>query len=155
MFSLIYILDVFFFVCLFWKIKIIIIKPYRASHFSSKLWEVFETFEKKNIYFILFVYLVNFLNMNTLWTSCSLYETQFHSVPFHPINPSPSHPIPFYSIFTFLFYSILWLVKIIIVQPSISKLQRTVIQTSYVRGNRQAAVILYICCSSFFFFSLG
>ena len=115
-----------------------------------------KTFEKKNIYFILFVYLVNFLNMNTLWTSCSLYETQFHSVPFHPINPSPSHPIPFYSIFTFLFYSILWLVKIIIVQPSISKLQRTVMQTSYALGNRQAAVILYICCSPvFFFFSVN
>ena len=108
MFSLIYILDVFFFVCLFWKIKIIIIKPYRASYFSSKWWEVLKSLKKKNIYFILFDYLVYFLNMTTLWTSCSLYETQFHSLPFHPINPIPSHPIPFYSIFTFLFYSFLF-----------------------------------------------
>ena len=91
MFSLIYILDVFLFVCLFWKIKIIIKKPYRASYFSSKLWEVL----KPLIY---------------IWLHCERVAayTKHNSILFRSIPLIPAHPVPFHSTLFLLFFSILF-----------------------------------------------
>ena len=104
MFSLIYILDVFF--CLFWKIKIIIIKPYRASYFSSKLWEVLKSLKKKT--FILF-YSIIWFNSWT-WPHCERVAayTKHNSILSHSIPLIPSHPTPFHSTLFLLFFSILF-----------------------------------------------
>ena len=106
MFSLIYILDVFLFVCLFWKIKIIIIKPYRASHFSSKLWEVLKPLKKKTfILFYSFIWLISWT-----WTHCERVAayTKHNSILFRSIPLIPAHPVPFHSTLFLLFYSILF-----------------------------------------------